>query len=72
VLDVESLDAARLAEALTRALHDEQVLQSARAWQTVRCQEPGVTAAADLIEAHWREVKPVVPRPPASKPVAPQ
>jgi UDP:flavonoid glycosyltransferase YjiC (YdhE family) len=72
VLDVESLDAARLAEALTRALHDEQVLQSARAWQTVRCQEPGVTAAADLIEAHWREVKPDVPRPTASKPVAPQ
>jgi UDP:flavonoid glycosyltransferase YjiC (YdhE family) len=57
VLDIESLDAARLASALTRALNDEQIRQSVRAWQTVRCRERGVAAAADLIEAHWREVQ---------------
>jgi UDP:flavonoid glycosyltransferase YjiC (YdhE family) len=63
VLDVESVDPARLAWALERARDDEQIQQSVRAWQTVRSQEKGVTAAADLIEAHWPEVSDSAPRP---------
>jgi UDP:flavonoid glycosyltransferase YjiC (YdhE family) len=66
VLDVESLDVERLAQALTRALDDEQIRQSVQAWQTVRRQEKGVTAAADLIETHWRELNDCGPRPSSS------
>jgi UDP:flavonoid glycosyltransferase YjiC (YdhE family) len=63
VLDVESLEVDQLARALTRALDDQQIRQSVQAWQTVRCQEKGVTAAADLIETHWRELSDRGPRP---------
>ncbi|HUE15993.1 MAG TPA: glycosyltransferase [Planctomycetaceae bacterium] len=57
ILDFETLDAARLADALTRALNDEQIRQSVRAWQKIRAEEKGVAAAADLIERHWQEIQ---------------
>ncbi len=61
VLDVENLDAGRLARALTKARDDEQIRQACQAWQTVRCQEKGVAAAVDLIETHWREIRDSAP-----------
>ncbi|HET6326798.1 MAG TPA: glycosyltransferase [Planctomycetaceae bacterium] len=56
-LDVETVDADRLASALRRVHEDERLQQSARAWQKLRKAEKGVVAAADLIEVHWEKLR---------------
>jgi UDP:flavonoid glycosyltransferase YjiC (YdhE family) len=53
VFDLEDLDANELAEAIDAAIHDDQTLTAASIWRQTILQEPGVTAAVELIEAHW-------------------
>jgi UDP:flavonoid glycosyltransferase YjiC (YdhE family) len=51
--DVDGLKPDALADAIRRAVGDERVRQTARAWQAAVGSEAGVRAAADAIEAHW-------------------
>ncbi len=44
----------QLAEAVRKAVADEDFRHNARAWQARIAQDPGLPGAADLIEEHWR------------------
>jgi UDP:flavonoid glycosyltransferase YjiC (YdhE family) len=57
MFDVHGLDVRRLASAIDKAARDGPVRQHARVWQRALAEEPGVKAAADLIEAHWHAIQ---------------
>jgi UDP:flavonoid glycosyltransferase YjiC (YdhE family) len=56
VFEAAELEPAALAAAIDRAVRDETVLASVRRWQQKVRQERGLSLAAELIEAHWRQV----------------
>jgi len=56
VIDVHALDPGTLTAAVERAITDQQVVAAARTWQQIVAEDPGVTGAADLVEAHWQTV----------------
>lgn len=57
VFDVAALQPEELTTAIRQAVTDERYQASARRWQQAVSEEPGVAGAADLIEAHWDEIK---------------
>lgn len=56
VFDVRAWQPEQLARAIRVAVEDQALRQSARDWQRIIQADPGVTAAAELIETHWRQV----------------
>jgi UDP:flavonoid glycosyltransferase YjiC (YdhE family) len=55
MFDSSALDTETLAGAIRTAVADPQFRQNAVKWRDVIARDPGVTGAADLIEAHWRQ-----------------
>lgn len=55
-LETHDIAPRELAIAIDRAATDPVLNESARRWREVTQAEGGVTAAADLIEAHWRQI----------------
>lgn len=57
IFDAHALDPGDLGAAIQRAVTDERANQSARYWQGAVSEERGVEAAADFIEAHWKQIR---------------
>ena len=55
VLDTSFFNPQILADAITQALVDPSVQQSTKTWKMKITSEHGVSAAANLIEAHWQQ-----------------
>jgi sterol 3beta-glucosyltransferase len=55
-LETHDLAPRELADAIERAATDPVLNESARRWREVARAEGGVSAAADLIEQHWRQI----------------
>jgi UDP:flavonoid glycosyltransferase YjiC (YdhE family) len=56
VFDIQTLAPHALTTAIDQAVTDGPSRQSAQAWQKAVREDQGVTGAADLIEAHWRDI----------------
>lgn len=52
--DIRSMQPEQLAEAITKAVSNEDLKETAREWKCLTDTDSGTAAAADLIEKHWR------------------
>jgi len=56
VLDAQCLNHVDLAEAIQKAVADEELERNARKWQQAVLEDGGVELAAELIENHWKRI----------------